>query len=96
MENFKEKLRSFLDTELNNLINERCKETNTVLDHRTELIKRLTHDIVRNTYYFCDGKITPALLQKIIGEKFEDEKTRADMLKKITFAGASLYYSCKY
>ena len=30
MENFKEELRSFLDTELNNLINERCKETNTV------------------------------------------------------------------
>ena len=42
MENFKERLRSFLDTELNNLINERCRETNTVLDHRTELQGRLT------------------------------------------------------
>ena len=37
MENFRERLRSFLDTELNNLINERCREANTVLDHRTEL-----------------------------------------------------------
>ena len=62
MENFREKLRSFLDTELNNLINERCKETNTVLDHRTELQERLTDDIVRDACHRCDYQITKQLL----------------------------------
>ena len=75
MENFKEKLRSFLDAELNNLINERRKKTNTVLDHKTELQERLSDKIVSDTCHICDEKITPALLKKIIKEKFGDEST---------------------
>ena len=64
MENFREKLRSFSDTELNNPINERCKETNTVLDHKTELQERLTDDIVRNAYHNCNNQITHQLFKK--------------------------------
>ena len=64
MKNFKERLRSFLDTELNNLINERCRETNTVLDHRTELKGRLTDYILREALHICDIQITKQLLKK--------------------------------
>ena len=92
MENFREKLRSFLDTELNNLINERCKKTNTVLDHKTELQESITDYIVRDTCYICNEKITTALLTKLIKENFEDEKTGEDMLRKITFNGTSPNY----
>ena len=61
MENFREKLRSFLDTELNNLSNVRCKKTNTVLDHKTELQERLTDFIVRDSCHVCDIQITKQL-----------------------------------
>ena len=92
MENFREKLRSFLDTELNNLSNERCKETNTVLDHRTKLIERLTDNLIRNTCYVCDIQITKQLLKKLIKKNFGDENIGEDILRKITFAGTSLDY----
>ena len=55
-------LEAFLDIELNNLINERCRETNAVLDHRTELQERLTDDIVRDVYHRCNNEITKQLL----------------------------------
>ena len=90
MENFKERLRSFLDTELNNLINERCKETNTVLDHRTELQGRLTDYILRDALHICDIQITKQLLKKLIKKNFEDEKVGEDIVNKITFRGTSL------
>ena len=64
MENFKERLRSFLDTELNNLINERCRETNSVLDHRTELQERLTDYILRDACHIYDIQITKQLFKK--------------------------------
>ena len=92
MENFKERLRSFLDTELNNLINERCKETNTVLDHRTELQGRLTDYILRDALHICDIQITKQLLKKLIKKNFGDENIGEDILRKITFAGTSLDY----
>ena len=96
MENFREKLRSFLDTELNNLINERCQKTNTVLDHGTKLQERLTDDIVSITCRICDEKLTPALLENIIEEKFEDESTGEDVLKRISFNRAPLDYCCEH
>ena len=85
MENFRERLRSFLDTELNNLINERCREANTVLDHRTELQGRLTDYILRDACHICDIQITKQLLKKI-----EDEKAGEDIVNKITFRGTSV------
>ena len=88
MENFKERLRSFLDTELNNLINERCRETNTVLDHRTELQERLTDDIVRDVYHRCNNEITKQLLKEIVKKNFKEE----DIVNKITFRGTSLNF----
>ena len=90
MENFIEKLKSFLDTEVNNLINERCKETDTVLDHRTELQESITDRIVRQACCVCDERMTTQLLKKIIKKNFGDEKTGEDILSKITFGGISL------
>ena len=86
MVNFKEKLRSFLDSELNNLINERCREKNTVLDHRTKLREKLTDDIVRDAYQRCNNQITKQLLKEIVEKNFKKE----DIVNKITFRVTSL------
>ena len=90
MENFREKQRkqrSFLDTLLNNLINERCKETNTVLDHRTELRESITNYIVRDACYICDERITRQLLKK----KSLKKNLKMKRLEKIIYAKSNYF-----
>ena len=60
MGNFREKLRSFLYIELNNLINERCKE-------------KLTDDIVIDAYHRCNNEITKQSFKEIVEKNFKED-----------------------